>query len=78
MTQLPVQRSVPPPAPAKNAPKYPWPTMKPGDSFLVVDRIEAASARSSFARYVRLGRIPAWYYVTQRVEGAYIRLWMME
>jgi len=53
--------------------------MKPGDSFTVEDRVAAASARGSFYRYQKLGRIPKSWSVLQRVVDGQrtVRLWLM-
>lgn len=75
-----VESDVPPPmGKPRCEPTYPWLTMRPGDSFTVEDRVAAASARGSFYRYQKLGKIPAGWSVTQRVvgEGRTVRLWLM-
>lgn len=77
-----VERNVPPPTGRpRSEPVYPWLTMSPGDSFTVEDRVAAASARGSFYRYQKLGKIPASYTVLQRTVGVNgdrtVRLWLM-
>lgn len=75
-----VERDVPPPVDKPRSEAiYPWLTMKPGDSFVVEDRVAAASARGSFYRYQKLGKISKSWSVLQRtVEGERtVRLWLM-
>lgn len=75
-----VDRDVPPPVGrTKSDAFYPWLTMKPGDSFTVEDRVAAASARGSFYRYQRMGKISKSWSVVQRVaeDGRTVRLWLM-
>jgi hypothetical protein len=53
--------------------------MKAGDSFTVEGRINAAAARGSFARYQKLGKIPANWQCVQWSEGnGVVRFWAME
>lgn len=78
--KLRVDRDVPPPVDrTKSDALYPWLKMKPGDSFTVADRLAAASARGSFYRYQRVGKIPKSWSVVQRVvEGERtVRLWLV-
>lgn len=78
MKKIPVSQGVP--APSDNpkwVPIFPWLTMQPGDSFLVADRVAAASARGSFYRYQRIKKIPKDWRCVQRVEEKGIRLWLL-
>ncbi len=59
-------------------PFYPWTSMAVGNSFLVNDRNQAASARSSLTRFKRLGRVPASYYTKSARDGDKIRVWLMD
>lgn len=59
-------------------PIYPWHKMKAGDSFLVDDRAMVSSARTSLARYKKLGHVPAHYGTRTDREGDKIRLWLVE
>jgi hypothetical protein len=53
--------------------------MKAGDSFTVEGRINAAAARGSFARYQKLGKIPAnWQCVQWTEADGVVRFWAME
>jgi len=82
MTDTPmIEKNVPPPTGVRprNIPLYPWPQMKAGDSFTVEGRINAAAARGSFARYQKLGKIPAsWKCVQWTEENGLIRFWAVE
>ena len=84
--KITVQSGVPVPGGrTRNEPNYPWLQMKVGDSFVVYGRSMAASARGSFRRYQKIGRIPANWSVLQRssvetgtIEGNAIRLWIVD
>ena len=84
--KISVQSGVPlPKERPRHEPNYPWLKMKVGDSFLVYGRTMAASARGSFKRYQRMGKIPANWSVTQRasvetatIDGPAIRLWIVD
>lgn len=76
-----IQENVPmPKVRPRHLPLYPWLTMKPGDSFLVPDRVAAAAARGSFDRYKRMGKLPANAKCVQFTEEGSneIRLWLAE
>ena len=84
--KITVQSGVPVPGDrTRNEPNYPWLQMKVGDSFVVYGRTMAASARGSFKRYQKMGKIPANWSVTQRmsvepstIDGPSIRLWIVD
>lgn len=82
MTDIPaIEKNVPPPGERRprNVPLYPWPQMKAGDSFTVQGRVNAAAARGSFARYQKLGKIPASWQCVQWTEAdGVVRFWAME
>jgi len=82
MNDLVVDKNVAPPI---NRPRYmahyPWLTMKPGDSFVVVGRVSAVAARGSFNRYQRMGKISANLKCIQRREEGppgSVRIWLVE
>jgi hypothetical protein len=53
--------------------------MKAGDSFVVHGRVAAAAARGSFARYQKIGKIPAHWKCIQSTEGGEgVRFWAVE
>jgi hypothetical protein len=75
-----IESNVPPPEAkrSRSIPLYPWPQMKVGDSFTVEGRISAAAARGSFARYQKIGKIPAdWKCVQWTEENGVVRFWAM-
>lgn len=82
MTDTPViEKNVLPPQERRprNIPLYPWPQMKAGDSFTVQGRVHAAAARGSFARYQKIGKIPAnWKCVQWTGDDGVVRFWAME
>ena len=64
--------------------KYPWPSMKPGDSILIAELTESdsrktpcqISAAMSAKRW--LGRYRSGWYVLCEREGDGVRVWLME
>jgi hypothetical protein len=65
--------------------KWPWPTMKPGDSFTVTTYAVMASARNSFRMHretVHCKIPPAWFVATKKLSGnranGVYRLWLLD
>ena len=77
-----IENNIPlPKSETRNVPLYPWLTMVPGDSFVVIGKIAASAARGSFRRYQTMGKIPADLKAVQRtlpMQGGQdrIRLWL--
>ena len=65
--------------------KWPWPTMKPGDSFVVTTFAVMHSARRSFYAHrdtVNTKVPPSWFVTTQKISGSrkdgVYRLWLFD
>jgi hypothetical protein len=79
-----IENNIPlPKSETRNVQLYPWLTMVPGDSFVVIGKIAASAARGSFRRYQTMGKIPADLKAVQRTlpmqggpEYDRIRLWL--
>lgn len=80
MSDIEITAAVPVPVSAK-ARKYPWPTMKDGDSFVVQGPRARKSALTSFDFYKRsreaAGGIYPFKLVTRSVGGGQYRLWLI-
>ena len=77
---LKIEKNIKVPEGRKRSEKYfPWLEMTVGDSFAVLGKVQATSARGSFLRYQKMGQIPKdWIVVQRRVEGVEntFRLWV--
>ena len=61
--------------------KWPWHTMKPGDSFVVTTLREAKSAHNSFQSYrnTRTTRIyPSWFASMSKQDDGTYRMWLLD
>lgn len=61
--------------------KWPWPQMKPNDSFVVPNRKMALSAHNSFlhhakTKYTRFQ--PTWYVRMRKQPDGTYRLWLLD
>lgn len=65
--------------------KWPWTTMKPGDSFTVTTYAAMASARNSFQMHrktIHCKIPPTWFVATKKISGTRMdgvyRLWLLD
>ena len=66
------------PIPNDRDDRYPWATMKPGDSFLMKDMKLARGVYSSFGQFQRIHKKQLDLRVVKRkVEGGY-RIWLVK
>lgn len=80
MTSPEIKPAIPIP-PALSARKYPWPTMRDGDSFEVEGAKARKSAMTSFDAYKRTrqaaGHVVPFKLVTRSMGGGRYRLWLI-
>ena len=80
MSDIEITPAIPVPA-AASARKYPWPTMKDGDSFMVQGPKARKSAMTSFDFYKRTreaaGYLVPFKLVTRSMGDGRYRLWLI-
>lgn len=75
-----IEHDIPLPTNA-SAPRYPWASMKPGDSFTVQGALARNAARSSFTKYYwknKNRQTPRLKIVTRHEGGGVYRIWIVD